>query len=235
MDNLKWNAQRILDEMPPSHLVVKEAVLMDALRRAEESGADIDALTYVGAGAEGLVLAEDAIAYKIAWNKTHSLARTAEVLFILQESEARGYVVPIIDYFPEQEVIAMEYIERAPAPWGMRARGRNDTYEVVKRALRRRDLSAPEYKEDSFIFSGQLGHFVMVDLGFVHAMGRRLLRETAERVEGIEHEVDVRDLSVDIAFLKRERYIDARTLQEWREIIRQARPWEYADLEDMLT
>lgn len=209
------------------------ASVQDCVKRAVDAGAAASAVEFAGAGMEALILVDHLYAYKVSW-QSRSLARTANVLEVLKHTEAKDYVVELYEYAQDVEVLVEEYVEHSyGAPYTVT---REQAYTVIKNALHRNDYGPPEYKEDSFVYDEQRGHYVMVDVGFVLSLGARLLEETIDRIENIDDEKDVLGLAIDISYLRQEKMLDADALREIRAIVQAHVPARlYADIKDMMT
>lgn len=152
-----------------------------ARRRAIDAGADPDEVKYLGAGAEGILFLDRGIVYKVGRRK--SLANEARALDELGEL---GAPVPqLVRYDRSNNVVVREHVEGRPGRWADARRLREVYDQEIRPALRAIDFSCGEFKEDSFIIRED-GEAIMVDLGFLCPVGKRLVRDIELRMRSLD-------------------------------------------------
>ncbi len=172
----------------------------DAAARAVAAGAAGWALTYVGAGAEGIIFEDGSgRAFKVGRHNTRrSLFLEAEALSALQNSDVRRFVPEFFAYDDAHNVIVRELLEGRPGRWAD-DRILRGPYDAVAQALNAADFGPPEWKENSWIIT--LEGPKLVDLGFVHARRKRAgryLKLAFANLPSTLTEMELLDLSFEI-------------------------------------
>jgi hypothetical protein len=168
--------------------------------RAVAAGADEDSLYYVGAGAEGVVFADKyGRAYKVArWAEPPfaSLQSEAEALEALADSPAAQYAARLYGFDAEHGVLVREMVEGHRGGWSDGTKLRR-VHEEIGKALREREITSPEYKEDSYIITDSGPK--IVDVGFTQAIGKRAARKLREHIQHVRPTDDLFSLQFDIS------------------------------------
>jgi hypothetical protein len=184
-----------------AHPAVRGVVVEKALR-AVAAGADEDSLYYVGAGAEGVVFADKyGRAYKVArpqWAAPpfDGLRSEAEALAALADSPAAKYAARLYGFDPEHGVLVREMVEGRRGGWSDGTKLRR-VHEEISEALREREITSPEYKEDSYILTDSGPK--IVDVGFTQAIGKRAARKLREHIQHVRPTDDLFNLQFDIS------------------------------------
>jgi hypothetical protein len=165
-------------ENPSQVDAVVRGEVAEAERRARKAGAR-GALRYVGAGASGIVFCDARRAFKVSrWRKGFArdgFTSEAEWLQAANRNRiARKHVAKFYRYHPGLMVIERECVE------GRRGRWSDGTklyaiHEKIGKAMHP-DWSAPEFKEDTYIFRERDNRPVLVDAGSAHRKGPTLAR-----------------------------------------------------------
>lgn len=166
--------------------------------RAEESARHAGAvgpLEYVGMGSYGIVLCDER---NHAWKVFRRRAASTEEgsLFIrnvledehewlrdaattaIAEKVARVYAM-----HPEEIVLERECVRGAPGVWGQSSElGR--IHGEIEKAMVPLGWTAPEYKENSYIYEFETGIPRLVDISMVQRIGMNLARFTEDVLEG---------------------------------------------------
>jgi hypothetical protein len=160
--------------------------------------------SYVGAGMTSLVFCDEhGKAYKIARRGAGGTLET-EAEWLATANQVPGLkerVAKLDRYDPKLDVI----VRSCPKPIERSKQRRGklwDLWREIGARIEPYGWTAPEYKEDSFVItrSGP----VLVDAGFTHRTGRRLLAHTKEIVSG-KRELPKGERWADLAFaLRRE-------------------------------
>jgi hypothetical protein len=188
-----------------AHSAVRDEAIA-AAKRAVGAGADPKTIKYVGAGMEGIIF-EDKTgrAYKVkrkpkgassAFKKERTMRNEAEALKSLEGTPAAKFVPKMHKYDEKNDVLVRDKVEGRPGGWG--TRGLREAYEVIVAELKKRDWSAPEYKEDSFIVDESGQNPKMVDVGFVHPRGKREIAYVQRTLDAAQSKGDI-DL-LDVGF-----------------------------------
>jgi hypothetical protein len=195
-------ARDVLDmEHIPSAIPEGEtASVLARLRKITKPGAN---LTYVGAGMTSLVFCDDAgRAYKVARRAEHELEDEAEWLGVANQVPGlKARVAILYGYNPTLDII----VRSCPQPIDRSRQRRGklwDLWREIGARIEPYGWTAPEFKEDSFVItrSGP----VLVDAGFVHRTGRRLLAHIKEILSG-KRSMRKGEMWSDLAFaLRRE-------------------------------
>jgi len=132
----------------------------DAFSRALMAGARRP-LEFKGFGAEGIVFCDDrAHAFKVG-RGNRSLENEAGWLETASGiPEIAGHVAKFYRYHPNENVIERECVEPFPLL---------DVFAKIERVMLKHGWTAPESKDDSFVFSARGP--VLVDAGFTHHIG----------------------------------------------------------------
>ena len=178
-----------------AHAAVKEEI-PSAAARAVEAGADPAELKYVGAGGEAIVLRAGTVAYKVSRRRTKK-GRLSNEAAALAALAVHGLGPHVYEYDADLDVIVRDHVEGHPGTWG-ESRKIREAYDEAVRVLAPDGFTAPEFKEDSFIIEDD-GRPVMVDVGFVHLTGQRLvddvrgrdLEAATEWGEGFDAQMDI--------------------------------------------
>lgn len=179
-----------------AHAVIKKDVVA-AAHRAIGAGADATKIKYVGAGAEGIIFEDGSgKAFKVGRSKRSTLRNEAEATQSLEGTAAAKFVPKVYNYDAERDVVVRDKIEGRPGGWG--TRGLRDAYEVIVAELEKKEWSAPEFKEDSFILDESGKNPKMIDIGFVHPRGQREVKYVERILAGAKSKADI-DL-LDIGF-----------------------------------
>ncbi len=156
--------------------------------------------TFVGEGAEGWVYRLGDRAFKVARHGRYKLglAQEAETLAVLDAAGAP--VARFYAYYPEVDVIEREFVEDVSGvvlQYGMREVLIRKAMERIEALCRRHEMTAPEFKNDSFVITEVRGAYaaVMVDLGFAFPTGRRL-RDKIHAM--IDAKADLWDVSFEL-------------------------------------
>ncbi len=157
-----------------------------ARRKAFAAGAR-HPIDYVGRGMTGVVFRDArGRGYKVARNDRtarHIVGEEAEWLRAASPvPELRRHIARLVRYHRGLGVIEREHIAAAPVPYGYSGK-RRLLWEEIVRVMKPYGWSAPEYKEDSFVYARGRG-WVLVDAGFVHRKGTRLAARAGEVLRG---------------------------------------------------
>jgi hypothetical protein len=165
---------------------------------------------YLGAGAEGILFLDRGIVYKVGRRK--SLTNEARALDELGEM---GAPVPLlVRYDRNNNVVVREHVDGRPGRWSDERKLRDMYDREIKPALKSIDFSCGEFKEDSFIIRED-GEAIMVDLGFLCPVGKRLVREIELRMRDLGPEDSWFDLQSDIRFALSDGDITTTQAHEW--------------------
>ena len=177
-----------------------QSIVVEKAQRAVAAGADEDSLYYVGAGAEGVVFADKyGRAYKVArWGEPPfaSLQSEAEALAALADSPAAKYAARLYGFDADFGVLIREMVEGRRGGWSDGTKLRQ-VHEEISKALREHEITSPEYKEDSYIFTDSGPK--IVDVGFTQAIGKRAARKLREHIRHIRPTDDLFSLQFDIS------------------------------------
>jgi hypothetical protein len=178
----RQNPEIIDEQYAPGSL---GAELQAAAQRAMDSGA-IEPLTYVGAGMTGIVFVDAlGVAYKVyRWlSPTSRSGAVDEYEWLMAASEALGSDVAIPLWLDRDRlVLAREYIEGKAGGW---ASNLYDHHMEIDRAMRPYGWTAPEFKEDSYIFPASSPKApVLVDASMPRRIGDALLQYVDEIIAG---------------------------------------------------
>jgi hypothetical protein len=177
-----------------------------AAHMAVAAGADPKSLKYVGAGGEGIVFEDNkGRAYKVArFRKKEKLRNEAEAMKSLEGTPAAKYV-PKVHAF-KHGVIVRDKVEGKTGAWAAGDKIR-PVYDAIVAALKEKDWSAPEYKEDSFIFDEKTGDPTMIDLGFIHPRGPRAAARLDEDIANLTTKSDFLHIQFEQANLYNEGHL----------------------------
>lgn len=166
--------------IPPAIPEGETASVLARLRKITKPGTN---LIYVGAGMTSLVFCDDAgRAYKVARRPGHELEDEAEWLGVANQVPGlKARVAILYGYNPTLDII----VRSCPQPIDRSRQRRGklwDLWREIGARIEPYGWTAPEFKEDSFVItrSGP----VLVDAGFVHRTGRRLLVHIKEILSG---------------------------------------------------
>jgi len=187
-----WLARGLLtDERLPEDY---DHEILEAAIRAHRVGAKAP-LTYVGAGMTGIVFCEqgkNGHAFKVGRDPSsaavrETIADEAEWLRVAGTvPEIRAHVARLYQYHPEEVVIERECIRSGRSHYTGRSTRSTDTvlwelHRQIEKAMIPHGFTAPEFKSDSYVYARGRG-WVVVDAGFVHRVGGRLVAETVRRL-----------------------------------------------------
>lgn len=167
-----------------------QADVRNAAARALRAGARAP-LEYIGIGMTGVVFCDArGRGFKVGRRDTPTnrkmLSEEAEWLATATTvPEIRANVPRFYRYHRRLNVIERECL-RAQDRRGRYHTPRLDRHELhqrIDRAMRRHGWSAPEFKDDSYVFSPGRG-LVLVDASMPHRVGRRLAARAAEALRG---------------------------------------------------
>jgi hypothetical protein len=176
----------------------------DVVRRAVAAGA-VPPLDYKGAGVSAIVLCDArGIAYKTARPPVHEARR-----HMLREEAAwlhtanqipwvKDHVARFYKYHPREAVIERECVQGKIGGWG--SKGTWEVHRDISRAMLQYGWTVPEYKEDSFVLAPGRG-WVLVDAGFAYRVGRKLVEDVLNVLNGrrpIYDEFDLNGLAFDL-------------------------------------
>lgn len=175
-----------------------EAEVRAAAARALRAGAR-PPLTFVGMGMTGVVF-EDArgrgfkVGRRLSPENRKALSDEADWLRVASTvPEIRGRVARFGRYHRALNVIEREHVKSGVRPtWSPKRAGRQDRWELhetIGRAMRRHGWSAPEFKEDSYVFAPGRG-WVLVDASLAHRVGSRLAARAGEVLRGVRFSGD---------------------------------------------
>ena len=176
-----------LDDAPARY----EGEVRSAAVRAIRAGAHRP-LTFKGMGMTGVVFcdARDR-SYKVGRSLSPSnrkmLSEEAEWLAVATTvPEIRSRVPRFYRYHRGLNVIERECVRdtrRSRGESGAR-HSRWDVHQAIGRAMARHGWSAPEFKDDSYVFAPGRG-WVLVDASMPHRVGKRLAARAAEALRGV--------------------------------------------------
>jgi hypothetical protein len=195
-----------LDDVP----AVIRGEMDGAEARAIEAGANPSTLEYLGAGAEGILIVDQGIAYKVG--RRRSLENEAEALMAL--SEAGAPVPAFFAWCPDINVIVREHIEGRPGRWADSTPLWRVYSEEIVPALKAAEWTHGEFKEDSFV-TGDDGRVVMVDLGHVYPTGQRSVHRLERDMASLGPHSDPLSLRLDIISAVSDGDVDAETALGW--------------------
>ena len=158
-----------------------------AAERAVDAGA-VPPLTYHGMGMTGVVFSgQDGRAYKVYRSDTPMLRRMAfdeaEWLIDAGAVPAIAHLIPEVYELDEENlVLVREYVEGTPGGWGTGSVS-FDLHRAIEASMIPYGWSAPEYKEDSYVFDDD-GNFTLVDASMPHRLCDRALRYVEDILEG---------------------------------------------------
>ena len=174
-----------LDEAPPRH---RDEIRRAAARAIRLAGAR-PPLVYVGIGMTGVVFCD--AAGKRAWK----VARHPDSAMLEEEAEwlrvastvpgVREHVSRHVRFHERANVIERECVGLG-GPRSERERkrtGLHELHEKIGKAMQAYGYSAPEYKEDSYVYAPGRG-WLLVDAGFAHLKGTRLAARAGEVLKG---------------------------------------------------
>lgn len=164
------------DVQEQAHSAVRDQVVA-AAQRAVAAGADAKKLRYVGAGAEGIVFRQGDKAFKVARTRGRKLEMEAAAIEALS---GHPNAPKFHKYDAENDVLVREHVEGKPGGWSD-ADKLHKVHEELGKKLKGAELTAPEFKEDSFVITPD-GTPKLVDAGFVNPTGSRAARVLADRI-----------------------------------------------------
>lgn len=176
------------DRLPEDY----EEMVEDAARRALLVGAR-PPLRYVGAGMTATVLCDARNhAFKVARHPENATSRRgfsdeAEWLRVAGTvPEIRAHVARIYAFHAGKVIIERECVAGSRSHYSGRSTRSTsnvlwDLHRAIEKAMIPYGFTAPEFKEDSFAYSPGRG-WVVVDAGFAHKVGARLVAETMRRL-----------------------------------------------------
>ncbi len=172
-----------------------------AEQRARAAGAEGE-LTYIGAGAEGIVFCDErARAYKVGrWGEGRLRDEARWFKTAASLPAIRAYVPRFVKYDRTHDVIVRECVqprEDRATPWQQRSKKRDASvvHERITRAMKPYGFGPPEFKDDAYV-NTKRGP-VLVDMGFALHRGRPLVEDALDIVNGRTNAglQDVRDMT----------------------------------------
>lgn len=183
-------------------------VLVDADRAPERYAADVRRaavralrvgakrpLRYVGMGMTAIVLCDArGRAFKVGRRPDSAANRAmlhdeAEWLRVASAMpEVRRHVARFYRFHAAENVIERECV-RGGSHREDRNNARYDLHRAIEKAMLRHGWSAPEYKDDSYVYASGRG-WVLVDASMAHLVGTRLAARAARTLKGESFEGD---------------------------------------------
>jgi len=171
----------------------------DVVRRALAAGADDAQLEYLGAGATGVVLCDGRRGFKVGRHpESDGSYRLFEAEAEFFQSAARvhgaGWRALRVERFDTVNlVIVRECVDGRPGVWADERR-LYEIHDELRLLIEPLGWTQPEFKDDSYILAGDV--WVLVDGGFTHRIGARLMRYAEDCLTGRRrHPESYRDLA----------------------------------------
>ena len=178
-----------------AHPVI-EPELDAAEERARAAGARGE-LTFIGAGAEGIVFCDEAErAFKVGRKGSSLRDEAAWLRAAARVPYAKDHVPRDVRYHAAQDVISRECLKPADGDYRRAPKKLFDTYKRMVEAMRPYGHGRPEYKEDSFIRTRR--GLILVDAGYAPRHGRALVQDALDVANG-RVEASKQDIN-DLAF-----------------------------------
>lgn len=173
------------DDIPSRY----ESDVTRAARRAVRMAGARAPLQYIGLGMTGVVFCDRRdIAFKVARKPNESISRkliTEEANWLRVASTVpsiRGRVARFRRYHRSAAILERECVH-ATRPERRPARQRWDIHREIESAMLPYGYTAPEYKDDSYVFTRGRG-WVLVDASMPSEVGSRLAARAAETLRG---------------------------------------------------
>lgn len=158
--------------------------VVNAAFRAVHAGADPQTVKYVGAGAQAIIFTDKSgRAYRVLRTsdpliRSESVRNEQEAIEALKGTPAEKHMPTFYHADPEHGVVVRSMVAGHPGGWG--TKGIREAYDLIQKELRKQEFTSPEAKEDSFVVPEDGGPLIMVDLGFMHPLGKRSARRMEE-------------------------------------------------------
>lgn len=160
--------------------VIIKGEISSAAERAGRAG-NVDELWYVGAGASSIVFRDDhGSAYKVARSDFSKGMLRDEAEWFRDANKVLPWNTALLRSWNEDEgVLEVDYVEESDRPWPSKL---YDFHVKVEEIMLRHGWTAPEYKEDSYVYRN--GVPVLVDAGMAYRVGDNLVRYILDVLDG---------------------------------------------------